>query len=61
VQKELSRLYKSFFALASAPAGLNARMSCPLLIGVGERWQQSQRRLLVIGQETLGWDFEPGY
>src|SRR2546421_12630364 len=60
MQKQLTRLYKSFFALASAPSGLGTRMSCPLLVGIGERWQQSQRRLLVIGQETLGWDFGPG-
>lgn len=30
-------------------------MSPPLLLQVSERWAKSERRLLIVGQETKGW------
>lgn len=36
------------------------RLSAPLLIQVTERWIKSKIRVLVVGQETLGWEFFKG-
>ena len=33
------------------------KLSSPLLIKVTEKWIESKTRVLVVGQETLGWEF----
>jgi hypothetical protein len=36
------------------------KLSAPLLIQVTEKWITSKTRVLVVGQETLGWEFFKG-
>ncbi|WP_313551199.1 hypothetical protein [Pseudomonas sp.] len=33
------------------------RLTPPLLMSVPKKWEESKKRVLVVGQETLGWDF----
>ncbi len=60
MQEQLFNLYISFFRSAAVPAALDSRLSCPLLLSVGPRWEGAARRLLVVGQETHGWDWKSG-
>ena len=32
------------------------RLTPPLLMSVPKKWEESKKRVLVVGQETLGWD-----
>jgi hypothetical protein len=60
VQEHLSSLYRQFFRSAAISDTLAARLSCPLLLAVGRRWQSAERRVLFVGQETFGWDWKHG-
>ena len=59
MQEELNRVYKNFLNSAQLSEELKRRLSAPLLIRVSEKWKESKKRVLVVGQETLGWDFDP--
>jgi hypothetical protein len=59
MQHELSSLYRGFFASAKISDALASRLSCPLLLAVGS-WPTAARRVLFVGQETLGWDWKAG-
>src|SRR5207249_684013 len=59
-EEALHSLYSDFLARASVPSTLASRLSCPLLLSPGPAWSISEHRLLLIGQETLGWDFQSG-
>lgn len=59
-QEALHSLYSGFLARAEVPPALASRLSCPLLLSMGPTWPTSEHRLLLIGQETLGWDFRSG-
>lgn len=60
VQKTLNTLYEKFKCEVSLPVDLAARASPPLLLSVSDTWVDAQRRVLVVGQETLGWEWYPG-
>lgn len=60
IQTKLNDLYEQFKRAVSLPAELARRAAPPLLLNVPEKWAGSDRRVLIVGQETLGWDFEPG-
>jgi len=50
--------------LASAQTVLGEEMlgslSCPLFVAPPTEWSSSRHKLLVVGQETFGWDFPKG-
>ncbi len=56
---QLEVRYRSFHVSAKLPKGLSRRASAPLLVYPHERWASSGLRLLVVGQETLRWQYEP--
>ena len=60
IQSELNHLYEQFKSNVSFSSELAKRASPPLLLNVPEKWVNSTKRVLVVGQETLGWDFHPG-
>ena len=60
VQNSLNSLYEKFKNEVSLPAELAERASPPLLLSVSDKWVNAEKRVLVVGQETLGWDFHPG-
>lgn len=60
IQSELNSLYEQFKNSTSLPTALAERTSPPLLLSVSETWANATQRVLVVGQETLGWDFHPG-
>ena len=58
-QDKLNALYGEFRSGADVRGALALRLSSPLLLSIGENWAESKNRLLLVGQETLGWDFLP--
>jgi len=32
-----------------------------IVMNVPEKWASAEKRVLLVGQETMGWDFEPGH
>jgi hypothetical protein len=56
MQQKLSALYESHLAHARSHLQIAPKLSCPLLLSVVPGWESAKHRLLVIGQETFGWD-----
>jgi len=56
----LKDLYSKFRNKVSIPHQLSERLSPPLLLYPTERWKNAPVKVLIVGQETLGWDFEAG-
>ncbi len=59
MQKQLIECYEAFKASNDFDDSLSGELTAPLLLSVTERWQASKPRVLVIGQETMGWGFDP--
>lgn len=59
-QKTLNSLYEKFKSDICLPAALSERASPPLLLSVSDKWVNAKRRVLIVGQETLGWEWYPG-
>lgn len=59
VTEQLEAHYRRFHASARLPSALSRRASAPLLVHPHERWATSKVRLLVVGQETHTWEYEP--
>ncbi|MBN9367381.1 MAG: hypothetical protein J0H59_10145 [Comamonadaceae bacterium] len=59
IQSELNEIYGKFKKETNLPLYLAKRASPPLLLSVPEKWVNSPKRILIIGQETLGWAFDP--
>jgi hypothetical protein len=57
MQQRLEAAYQKFKEQAQIPEELSKRLSSPLLIQISKTWIDSNHRILVIGQETLGWAF----
>lgn len=55
MDEKLIKAYGSFFQSVSRPQALASRLSLPLLLASGPKWQLSRRRVLFVGQETLDW------
>ena len=51
--------YRAFKDSARLPRNLSRRASAPLLVHPHHRWESSKIKLLVVGQETLRWQYEP--
>jgi len=60
LHRNLIELYSSFQRSAQIPVELQERLSPPLLLCPTERWIENNNRVLIVGQETLGWDFGRG-
>lgn len=60
IQDQLNEIYEKFKKNTVLPAEISERASPPLLLSVSDKWAQSPNRILIIGQETQGWDFDPG-
>ncbi|MEE1920505.1 hypothetical protein V0R50_08640 [Pseudomonas sp. 148P] len=60
VQGSLNSLYENFKNNVSLPEHLAVRASPPLLLSVSDKWVNAKKRVLVVGQETLGWEWYPG-
>lgn len=60
MQEELNREYSMFKKGSGLAQILRERLSPPLLLNVPEAWELSTKRILVVGQETLGWGFKAG-
>lgn len=60
IQEKLNTLYEEFKKNTVFPPEISERASPPLLLSVSQAWTQSPNRILIIGQETQGWDFDPG-
>ena len=52
---ELSDLYSHFKSEVNIPIELQSRLSAPLLLHPTNRWKESDKRVLIVGQEGEGW------
>lgn len=57
--QELSDRYLKFQRSAKLSKRLAARASPPLLVLPHERWKSARVKVLIIGQETLSWKYDP--
>ncbi len=60
MQSDLILEYERFKKNADFSIELSMRLSPPLLLHVPQTWLSSNERILLVGQETLGWGFEAG-
>ena len=60
MQEQLIEQYEQLKGNFSFEADLAGRLSAPLCLHVSEKWKNSESRVLIIGQETLGWNFFDG-
>jgi len=60
MQNQLNQIYVTFKKQANFRKELRDRLSPPLLLKVSDTWTNSKQRVLIIGQETLGWSFRKG-
>lgn len=60
MQHQLNAIYEHFKQSVELPAELVSRLTPPLLLNVPNLWAEADKRLLVVGQETLGWGFKSG-
>jgi len=51
---ELKHLYQELKNI-ELPEDIQKSLSAPLLLSVGEQWKNSEKRILIVGQETQGW------
>lgn len=59
MQKQLLEHYDAFKNRIDFANDLSGELSAPLLLSIPDRWKKSNHRMLVIGQETMGWGFDP--
>src|ERR1700692_865918 len=57
MQSALTEIYRRFHASVRLPTRLARRASAPLLISPHPQWSESELKLLIVGQETNGWDY----
>lgn len=58
MQQSLIDVYTEFKGNISLPEDLLLRVAPPLMLKVTPAWEQSSKRVLVVGQETLDWSFD---
>jgi hypothetical protein len=58
--QNLRTLYTQFKTEVSILDDLAGRLQPPLLLYPTARWNEAGVRVLIVGQETLGWDFSTG-
>jgi hypothetical protein len=57
--ERLETRYRNFKDTAKLPKRLSRRASAPLLIYPHAKWEPSKIKLLIVGQETLRWQYDP--
>jgi hypothetical protein len=57
--EQLRACYSEFQHSAKLPKRLAVKASPPLLVVPHERWQFAKLKLLIVGQETLHWRYNP--
>jgi hypothetical protein len=60
MHQRLKAAYQKYKEQVQIPDALSKRLSPPLLIQISQSWIDSHQRVLIIGQETLGWRFQEG-
>ncbi|MBK8509590.1 MAG: hypothetical protein IPL51_13430 [Candidatus Competibacteraceae bacterium] len=60
MQEQLLEQYEKLKSSVRFRGDLPKRLSAPLCLYAPERWKNSENRVLIIGQETLGWGFCSG-
>ena len=60
MQTKLIEAYLKFKEESTLPETLQERLSAPLLLKVSNTWVKNKKRVLIVGQETLGWNFRKG-
>ncbi|MDR6232665.1 hypothetical protein Q3H58_005073 [Pseudomonas psychrotolerans] len=60
MQDLLKAIYEDYKQRVSSEIQDLSVISPPLLLSVPEKWTKSKTRILIVGQETLGWDFSDG-
>lgn len=65
IKKRLADLYEAYKltcrrTATEIPQDFLERLSSPLLLSAMDTWPNSKKRLLMVGQETLGWGFKEG-
>jgi len=60
MQDLLKAIYEDYKQWVSSEIQDLSVISPPLLLSVPEKWTKSKTRILIVGQETLGWDFSDG-
>lgn len=61
LQAALDQAYEGARRGVNFPIEMASRMSGPLLLKIPTNWAGRSQRILVIGQETLGWGFDSSY
>lgn len=61
MQEQLNKQYEKFKDNINFGEDLSERLSAPLCLYIPEKWKNSGKRVLIVGQETLGWDFRSGW
>lgn len=51
---EVDALLESAAVLSPA---LSERLSAPIAMAIPSNWSEARRKILIVGQETLGWDY----
>lgn len=59
MREQLLEQYENLKRNVNFQDDLAKRLSAPLCLHVPDKWENSKTRVLIIGQETLGWDFLP--
>lgn len=59
MREQLLEQYEKLKSSVDFQDDLSERLSPPLCLYVPERWEKSECRVLIVDQETLGWDFGP--
>lgn len=57
--EQLHRRYSTFHQAAKLPWRLAVKASPPLLVLPHERWNSAKLKLLIVGQETRRWMYDP--
>jgi hypothetical protein len=58
--EQLRNRYVNFQQSARLPKRLAVKASPPLLVLPHERWKSAKVKLLIVGQETVRWQYNPG-
>ena len=60
VTEQLWNHYRTFQQSAKLPKRLAKKASPPLLLLPHEKWGTAKSKVLIVGQETLRWQYNPG-
>jgi hypothetical protein len=55
INKRLSEIYSEMKSGVNIENEVADHLSCPLLMYVTDKWVTSDKKILIVGQETLGW------